>query len=220
MNKKDSSRHEHACSCHHVSRRDFLAGMALAGSGLILPGNSSANGVQQLSGSVFVNRRYAAVGTPVNPGDMVTVAHGGTVAFTIGEDAYLLRGGTTMLIETGNSALIQGLRLLAGAVLGVFGKGDKRITTRTATIGIRGTGLYLDTAPDKTYFCTCYGETELRVDNMKPKVLTATHHNAVMIYTPPDGDNRIHNMAGFEYHTDDELRATEALQGRKVPFDT
>ena len=40
-----------------------------------------------------------------------------------------------------------------------------------------------------------------------------------MIETHRHGRNEIHDMAGFEYHSDDELRAAEALQGRKVPFD-
>ena len=207
------------CPCHRLNRREFLAGMALAGGGMLLSGSSRADSVQTLNGSVFINRRYAAVGTEVKPGDMVTVAHGAHTTLMLGGDAYMLRGGTTMIIEPAANAVSSGIRLLAGAVLAVFDKAEKMIKTRTASIGIRGTGLYLDTAPDKTYFCTCYGETELRVAGMQAMTLTATHHNAVMIYTPADGKNRINNMAGFEYHTDDELRELEALHGRKVPFD-
>ena len=138
----------------------------------------------------------------------------------MGQDAYLLRGGTTMKIESDDNNLVKALRLFTGAMLAVFGSGEKMIRLNTATIGIRGTGLYLDNMPDKTYFCTCYGETELSVEGIKSRTLTATHHNAVMIYTPPSGKNEIRNMAGFEYHTDDELREIEALHGRKVPFDT
>jgi len=212
--------HQPGCPCHHVSRRDFLAAGTAVGAGLVLPTVAEGNSIQQLSGSVFVNRKYANEGTAINPGDIVTVAHGGMVSFTVGQDAFLLRGGTTMKIESDDSSLVKALRLFTGAMLGVFGSGEKMIHLNTATIGIRGTGLYLDNAPDKTYFCTCYGETELRVNGMKSQILTAMHHNAVMIYTPPSGKNKIHNMIGFEYHTDDELRATEALQGRKVPFDS
>ena len=212
--------HQTGCPFHSVSRRDFLAVGAAIGTGLMLPVVAEANSIQQLSGTVFVNRRYANAGTAVNPGDTVTVAHGGMVSFTVGQDAYLLRGGTTMKIESDDNVMVNALRLFTGGILGVFGHGEKMIHLSTATIGIRGTGLYIDNAPDKTYFCTCYGETELRVDGVKSRILTATHHNAVMIYTPQSGKNKIHNMAGFEYHTDDELRATEALQGRKVPFDS
>jgi hypothetical protein len=212
--------HQTGCPFHSASRRDFLAVGAAIGTGLMLPVVAEANSIQQLSGTVFVNRRYANAGTAINPGDTVTVAHGGMVSFTVGQDAYLLRGGTTMKIESDDNVMVNALRLFTGGILGVFGHGEKMIHLSTATIGIRGTGLYIDNAPDKTYFCTCYGETELRVDGVKSRILTATHHNAVMIYTPQSGKNKIHNMAGFEYHTDDELRATEALQGRKVPFDS
>jgi hypothetical protein len=212
--------HQTGCPFHSVSRRDFLAVGAAIGTGLMLPVVAEANSIQQLSGTVFVNRRYANAGTAINPGDTVTVAHGGMVSFTVGQDAYLLRGRTTMKIESDDNVMVNALRLFTGGILGVFGHGEKMIHLSTATIGIRGTGLYIDNAPDKTYFCTCYGETELRVDGVKSRILTATHHNAVMIYTPQSGKNKIHNMAGFEYHTDDELRATEALQGRKVPFDS
>ena len=212
--------HRSGCPFHSVSRRDFLAAGTAIGAGLMLPVVAEANSIQQLSGTVFVNGRYANAGTAINPGDTVTVAHGGMVSFTVGQDAYLLRGGTTMKIESDDNVMVKALRLFTGGILAVFGSGEKMIHLSIATIGIRGTGLYLDNAPDKTYFCTCYGETELRVNGMKSQILTATHHNAVMIYTPPSGKYEIHNMVGFEYHTDDELRATEALQGRKVPFDT
>lgn len=211
---------QQSCQCHEPGRREFVAAGIAAGVGLVLPAQAQDSGVQQLSGPVFVNRTYASVGTPVRPGDLVTVAHGSSVSFTIDEDAYLLRGGTTLRIESGVNSLVNSLRLFTGAILGVFGRGEKMIFTRSATIGIRGTGLYLDSAPQQTYFCTCYGETELRVPGIKAQQLSATHHNAVMIYTPRAGKNEIHNMAGFEYHTDDELRATEALQGRTVPFDS
>jgi len=220
MKNMSQNNHQPGCPCHPVSRRDFLMADVAAGAGLMLPTIGQANSIQYLTGSVFVNRRYANIGTAITPGDVVTVAYGSSVSFTVGEDAYTLRGGTTMKIESDDNVLVKGLRLFTGGVLGVFGQGKKTINLRLATIGIRGTGLYLDTAPDKTYFCTCYGETELRVQGMESRVLTATHHNAVMIYTPPDDKNKIQNMAGFEYHTDDELRAAEALQGRKVPFDS
>jgi hypothetical protein len=219
--RKLSSPTEHRdCHCHRPGRRHFLRAGLIVGTGLVLPFHGvNANSVQQLSGSVFVNRRYASTGTAVNPGDMVTVAHGSSAAFTLGDDAYILRGGTTMQIESGDRTMVSVLRLITGAILAVFGRGEKTIVTRNATIGVRGTGLYLDTAPEQTYFCTCYGETELNVHGLKSEIIKAEHHNAVMINTPYAGKNEIHSMAGFEYHTDDELRAAEAMQGRMVPFD-
>lgn len=218
--KEDSHNMHHAnCSCSAMGRRGFLKTGLIAGGGLLLPGDLSANSIQDMSGKVFINRRFASPGSAVNPGDTVTVAHGGHASFTVNEDAYLLRGGSSLTIEPDSGVLRKGLRLLTGAVLAVFGEGSQQIRTRTATIGIRGTGLYLDTSPKKTYFCTCYGETELRVNGMDTRVISATHHSAVMLYTPANDVPNLHEMAGFEDHSDDELRALEKLHGRNVPFD-
>ena len=37
--------------------------------------------------------------------------------------------------------------------------------TTTATIGVRGTGVYLESDPEQTYFCTCYGITDIAANN-------------------------------------------------------
>ena len=47
-------------------------------------------------------------------------------------------------------------------MLAVFGKSKHQINTPTATIGIRGTGVYLEASPDLTYFCNCYGITDIK----------------------------------------------------------
>jgi hypothetical protein len=103
---------------------------------------------------------------------------------SFGDDAFMLRGGSSLKIETGGQAMTSVLRLITGALLAVFGHGDKSVITRAAAIGVRRTGLYLDTAPEQTYFCTCYGETELSVNGLSDRLITDEHHNAVMIHTP------------------------------------
>ena len=43
-------------------------------------------------------------------------------------------------------------RIVTGAVLSVFSPGAQRkITVRTATIGIRGTAVYVEDMPDRAY---------------------------------------------------------------------
>lgn len=215
--------HQPHCPHHRVSRRDFLALGAAAGTGMVLPGHArAANNIRDMHGTVFVNRTLANPSTPINPGDLVTVAQGGKLSFVVGKDAYLLRGGSSLHLEKYDNFLVKGLRLLTGGMLAVFGKGEKTIRTQAAVIGIRGTGIYLDTAPDKTYFCTCYGETELQVGQDK-RIITAEHHHSAWIYAPVAGSYKVDDMGifmgDFQYHTDDELRASEALVGRTVPFD-
>ena len=48
----------------------------------------------------------------------------------------------------------------------MFPKGRQlRLTTQTATIGIRGTGVYVEAEPSQTYFCTCYGIADVAATN-------------------------------------------------------
>ncbi len=216
-------KHQHNClHCDH-SRRDFLSLAAIASTGLVFSGLArGADNIREMRGTVFVNRRLANPATSIKAGDLVTVAHGGKLSFVIDDDAYLLRGGSSMYIEKNEKFVVNGLRLSTGGLLAVFGRGEKTIMTRAATIGIRGTGIYLDTKPEKTYFCTCYGETELSVNNDR-RIMAAEHHHSAWIHTPHMGKTVIQDMGMFmgdyEYHTDDVLRAQEALVGRTVPFD-
>ena len=77
-------------------------------------------------------------------------------AFRIGRDAMLVRRNSTLEV------VANGFRLVTGAVLTVFSPGRSRqLTTPTATIGIRGTAVYLEAQRGRTYACTCYGEAEL-----------------------------------------------------------
>ena len=65
--------------------------------------------------------------------------------------------------QNSNLALAEdGFRLVTGVVLGVFApRQRKNLHTLTATIGIRGTAVYIEAERTRTYVCTCYGETAL-----------------------------------------------------------
>jgi hypothetical protein len=119
-----------------------------------------------------------------------------------------------------NSVLVSGLRLVNGAILGVYGKRKSatRIFTATATIGIRGTAVYAAVTPEKLYTCTCYGHTDLIVGLEKADVI-ATHHNAHVVSTGKNGNSQMKTFEVID-HNDDELRMLEALVGRKPLFDT
>ncbi|WP_321777439.1 hypothetical protein [Sulfurimonas sp.] len=97
--------------------------------------------------------------------------------------------------------------------MAVFGKGNHGIVTPNMTAGIRGTGTFTLVKDSKTYFCTCYGHTEVGAHS-KTKNLKATHHN--MIWITKD---KIYNTTEMQNHNDDELRSLEAMVGRVVPFD-
>lgn len=206
----------------NITRRKFLFSAAALPLAAIIPIKASAatSKIYELQGIVTINKNVLTQQSVINNGDEIIVSKGGKLVFSMGQDAFLLRGGSTLQVYSEHdSPLVSALRLVNGAMLGVFGKRKTttRIYTATATIGIRGTAVYAAVSPDKLYTCTCYGHTDLIVGLDKEDVI-ATHHNAHVVSTNSSGVSR---MKAFEVldHSDDELRMLEALVGRKPLFD-
>lgn len=206
---------------NHISRRQFLSttiGLPLF---LFLPKLALASStIHTLEGDVYINKRKITAEARIKSGDQISVSHDGQLVFSMGGDAFLLRGGSVLKVHNEeNNPVVSGLRLITGGLLAVFAKRKHttKIITATATIGIRGTGVYLSAEPHRLYTCTCYGTTDLTAGHDKVDI-TATHHNAHVITTDERGSVQ---MQAFEVldHTDDELRILEALVGRKPPFD-
>ena len=114
--------------------------------------------------------------------------------------------------------------MLAGKVLSVFVPGNRlQIVTRTSTIGIRGTGLYVECVPDCTYACTCYGSAQLNplADPAKSETVTTMYHDApryIYASAKMSAKGLLIEPAPVVNHTDAELILLESLVGRKVPF--
>jgi hypothetical protein len=208
-----------ATACRH-GRRSFLYAAAALGATLCLPCAARAAQVRALEGKVTVNGKAAWMATPIRPGDVIVTGQGARLVFVLGEDAFLLRGNSRLLLDKpggGNSAVVGGLRILTGALLAVFGNGQRRVVTSTASIGIRGTGVYLEVARDQTYLCACYGDVELRDNNgAQRRRLISGYHTPAMIYADMRAGQ---TMTGAEVknHTDDELILLESLVGRTSP---
>jgi hypothetical protein len=206
-----------------ISRRQFLISAAALPLVAIIPLKAlAATGqIHKIEGDVSINQTKINSTATIRNGDEIVVSKNGKLVFSMGEDAFLVRGGSTLQVYSEeDSVLISALRLVGGAMLGVFGKRKKttRIFTATATIGIRGTAVYTAVTPHKIYTCTCYGHTDLIVGLEREEVL-ATHHNAHVVTTNSSGNSQ---MKAFEVidHNDDELRMLEALVGRKPLFDS
>lgn len=173
-------------------------------------------GLHRFSGPVLINGQPARLGMPVRPGDTVTTGAGGEAIYIIGNDAYLQRDRSVVNI-TGD-AIKSGLRVLSGKLLSVFGKGEKRIATPTATIGIRGTGCYIEATEDKVYFCLCYGIADVASLKNPAQVETIeTRHHDHPVYLQADGSQMM-VPASMVNHTDAELILLESLVGRVPPF--
>lgn len=184
------------------------------------PGQS----IYGLSGDVKVNNQDATLATPIKPGDTVQTAKNSEIVFVVNSNAMILRADSKLVIEppdnSASSLIIAGLRMVTGKLLSVSRNTPMRVNTPTATVGIRGTGFYIEAEPDLTYFCTCYGSTEVQSnkDPASKETINATHHDRpVYIAAEGDAGKKIRN-APFINHTDQELSLIETLVGRKTPF--
>ncbi len=124
-----------------------------------------------LSGQVTVNDREATLATRIKSGDTVQTAQNSEIVFVVNTHSMILRSESRLVIEQPDNApdslIIGGLRMLTGKLLSVSRNTPMRISSGTATIGIRGTGFYIEADPEQTYFCTCYGATEVQ-DRQSP----------------------------------------------------
>lgn len=209
-----------------INRRRFLSYAAALPLAMYLPISSHAasrrlNGViHEIEGDVFINKNVANQSSIIQSGNRISVAYGGRLAFSMGDDSYLLQEGSSLEIASRDNVAISGLRLLTGGLLSVFGKRQTstKIYTRTATIGIRGTGVYLNSQPEKLYLCTCYGSTDLHLGHNHTEYIHATHHTAFDV--TGNTANSLKMIATEVIgHTDDELRLLERYSGRKPLFD-
>jgi len=118
------------------------------------------------------------------------------------------------------SLLIGGLRMLTGKLLTVSRNSHMNVRTATATIGIRGTGFYVEADPELTYFCTCYGKTEVQAseDPDSNTTVVSKHHDRPLYILKDQGQGKNILGAPFVNHTDQELTLIEALVGRTPPF--
>ncbi len=216
------------------NRRRTLKALAAAGllgpagiSGLIRDALAKGEvpvktGLQKIKGEVIINHRLAVEGQLIKPGDSIVTGRNSEAIYVVGQDAYLQRELTT--VNFGAEALQNLLRVVSGKILSVFGKGTKTIQTSTATIGIRGTGCYIEDegtgAKARTYFCLCYGSVDLtpKAAPHEAESYTTTHHDKPMYIHNDMAMAKMMVPAEVINHTDEELTLLEGLVGRVTPF--
>ncbi len=194
----------------------------------LLNGCSLSTGIRKITGEVFINGQRISPeqlegpdGVPVPSDASISTGSAGSAVFVIGRDAFLMRENSRLVLKpylmNGKQNEISGFYLRSGAILSVFAKKKRTLRTLTAVIGIRGTGVYLETDSEKTYVCTCYGTSHLQVKD-EPKIretVTTLHHDQPrFIYS---GEKRI-DPAPVINHSDQELILLERLVGRVPPF--
>lgn len=175
-----------------------------------------------LKGDVRVNGSRADKQTRIRAGDSLRTGDRSEIVFAVGGDSFILRSNSEMEIG-GGGFLIDSLRVLTGRVLSVFARRQAgqslNLSASTATIGIRGSGVYLEVEPDLTYLCTCYGQVALSASDDPDDselITTANHDSPRYITRAPSQGSRI-RPAPVINHTNTELQLLEELVGRKVP---
>lgn len=222
-------------------RRDFLRASLLAGgyaalgaSNILAPlvhafGNipeelPPGQSIYDMDGEVYVDGQLADKSSFITAQSLVETGSNSFVIFVVGKDAHILRENSQLQLEGETTILETGLRLVTGKLLSVFGKRQAdqshTIKTSTATIGIRGTGVYTESDPDVSYVCTCYGHVNLMAtqDQQSKESIISEHHDAPR-YILADGQaGKLITSAPFKNHTDEELMLIEAITGRAPPF--
>ena len=207
------------------TRREFMLTSASMASALawLAPGRASAQGVGnivELNGDVLVNGRRLMPDGLIQTGDRVQSGPGSVVAFTIGRDAFQLRQNTDLTMTRGSSLFfVDGARLLTGGLAAIFGRSDKPrlIIAPTVTAGIRGTGCYVETRPESTYFCTCFGLITLTASSGDKQTVTSSRHVARRILGQAQSGRAIVD-APFENHEDAEMDRLALLVGQRLPW--
>lgn len=220
------------------ARRQFIRQMlatsgALAGSAL-LPSLVHAFGkvprklpvgqsIYDMRGKVLVDGKPADRKTQIGTNSKVETSSNSYVIFAVGQDAHILRENSQLQLS-GADAIADAMRLFTGKVLSVFGQrssGRKMaLRTTTATIGIRGTGVYMESEPDASYVCTCYGSVALASasnPDAREDIVSAHHDAPRYILANPEGGKLI-VPAPMKNHTDEELMLIEEIVGRHAPI--
>jgi hypothetical protein len=207
-----------------TSRRGFLLAISSAAFPLSARGQARWGVVRELRGEVTLNGVPLRRDSALQAGQTIRTGADGRVWFSLGDDAYFLRPNSRMRLDSSRPSepIVDFLRLVTGALGATFARGMRRtLLAPTATIGIRGTGVYLEAAPDVAYFCTCFGATEILTSpsgNMMESVaVTTENHQARRIYREAMSGMRI-VAAPFQGHSNEEIAQLEALVGRPNPF--
>jgi hypothetical protein len=181
--------------------------------------------IYDMRGTVFVDGKLATKDTYISANSLVETGRNSYVVFVIGFDAHILRDNSRVQFS-GRDNFEESLRLATGKLLSVFGaRGPNQshlVQTSTATIGIRGTGLYVESEEDVSYACTCYGNVQIAAmaDLSVQENIIATHHDAPRYIAREGSASNLITPAPMKNHTDEELMLIEQLVGRKPAFST
>jgi len=183
---------------------------------------AAGQSIYQIDGDVRINGIKATQNTAIKQGDTVETDENSFAIFVVNKDAFILRSNSTLSLpaQTKAASSPNAFNLTRGRALSVLASRKTRITTPSAVIGIRGTGVYIEVEPERSYVCTCYGTVDLATsdDPSINETIQAQHHDDPRyILADKNQRNRI-QPAPFKDHDDQELLLIETLVGRTTPY--
>ena len=182
----------------------------------VLAAGDAPPGLHKLDGTGTINGKPAQAGSPIALGDKIATGANSQAVVVLKGDAFLMRANTQIEV-VGSGGVLSSLTIATGRVLSVFAKKPVSIKAASATVGIRGTGAYVEVEPNEVYFCLCYGEAAVTGPGMAEQVVKTKHHESPLLLTTSGGAMKS-EPGGFRNHKDDELIMLEALVGREPPF--
>jgi hypothetical protein len=130
---------------------------------------------------VLINGKIASKHSPIHFGDEIITGSRGRIAIKLDGNVYRMGHQSHLLLPKEDKDNII-VNFIFGSLLAVFRHdAHKEIRTRTAVLGVRGTGLYLQEDNHETYLCTCYGDVDFadKDDAENFARIHADYHNAV-----------------------------------------
>ena len=204
-------------------RRSFLQGAAgwTAMGGWQAASAQARSNIVELRGDALVNGRALSPQQTIQTGDQIETGPGGNLIFVLGNASFQVRQSSRLTVERGASlSTVSVLRLLAGGVASVWGRGSRRqIVMPTMTAGIRGTGVYSEVVASQNgrgYFCNCYGTVDMGAGSDKT-VSQSSYHQAFWGEVEPR-NGRMLNPAGAINHTDEELEVLARLVNQRTAW--
>jgi len=173
----------------------------------------------KFEGDVLLNGKKIQTDLAVKYNDKIETKSASQAVVSLDDDIFQIRENTIFELPSKNESKSGG-KLLAGAILASFtpGKPKSLQVENKGTIGIRGTGIYLEIEKEQTQFCLCYGKAEIVSKNNKLVTETDTkfHKDFVMLndgtIKPTDLSERKLN------HTSRQNIDLENFAGTPSPF--
>jgi hypothetical protein len=152
-------------------------------------------------------------GDHLAPGARLRTGMASNLVLKLGDDVAISIKSETIGKLTMNNGEDWGLDLEGGSVLSAVKNPKKRpdhfsVSSRSFTMGVRGTAFYVRDTPGKApYLCTCHGTIQVRAGAGKVlQHITTTHHDHPVTL---EGD--LKKSTAEPEHTDADIAVLEAL---------